>query len=92
VGTNLKTLFACFSYFCTLPIIIIYFKIISVQQFEVQQLKYWESIPSVRTIMCNTSSKVLSENLFCLYSVSVCFAILCKTAAADRWQNTIMHP
>jgi hypothetical protein len=62
----LKTLFPGFRYFCTLPIIIIYFKIISVQQFEVQQLKYWKSIPSLRTIICKTRCKVLSENLFCL--------------------------
>jgi hypothetical protein len=43
MGINFKIAVTGFSYFCTLPIIIIYFKIISVQQFEVQQLKYWKS-------------------------------------------------
>jgi hypothetical protein len=55
-------LFTGSSYFCTLPVIIIYLKIIAVQQFQVQQLRYWKSIPSVRTFVRNTGSKVLSEN------------------------------
>jgi hypothetical protein len=49
----------------------------------VQQLKYWKSIPSVRTIMCNTSSKVLSENLFCL----PCVCLLCNTWLIKQQQQ-----